>query len=166
MNYPTIPTDNLYKFLAIFGLALIISNEYFYNLKDNNFYDYVAQSEGNFEIAKLNMERILVSETIFNEAVRDTTVDINIKYLKNLLEERNGLIDNLNQNVKEAAKLNGFKQAAFERVENAKSYYKFIDIIGFIMMFFGFTGWYIKHQRYIDAEIKVNGEKYLKKLKK
>ena len=38
--------------------------------------------------------------------------------------------------------------------------------IGGVLMFYGFLLWYRKHQRYIDAETRYNGEKFIKLLKK
>lgn len=39
-------------------------------------------------------------------------------------------------------------------------------IIGSGLMILGFFNWYYKYQIYLDAERKVNGEKFIKKLKK
>ena len=43
MNLPNLPTDNLYKFLALFGLVITVSSTYFYVSETHRLEDFANQ---------------------------------------------------------------------------------------------------------------------------
>jgi len=85
MNIPSLPTDNLYKFLAIFGLTLIIAGTYL-GYKKNNYY-----SEMYFEIYSKSkqyeneIEEYKKEDNILSDAINKFAKDQNIILSKDSL---------------------------------------------------------------------------------
>ena len=85
---------------------------------------------------------------------------------KNRLEkERAELEKNYNQKITEINKTYE-DSISWESMTNWSWIFKTMNISGTILFISGLLFWYFKHQRYIDAEKKLEGEKFLKKLKK
>ena len=71
MNIPNLPTDNLYKFIALFGLVITISSAYFYT-------KYYEDSSNKYDMAIYYLEKtsdknmlLLNSRSIKNEEVQE-----------------------------------------------------------------------------------------------
>ncbi|CAZ96801.1 hypothetical protein [Zobellia galactanivorans] len=131
MKIPNLPTDNLYKFLSIFGLILFVFGTYLYNTKPNEIYLKVDDYNVKNQILKTNTEKdsiINLHQELINEKIK-----------LNVLEEQ------INRDIK--------------RLPKELKMYSVIAIIGLIMIGFGFFKWYFKTQYYNDKILKNESEK-------
>ena len=180
MNIPNLPTDNIYKFSAIFGLIIFIGSIILFQSSDKIIFDAKIRSEisndkrhtdsvySDFKLnmysirmdfhakrMKLNPENHIDSNYFFQE---------NAKLEKEFEEHRkasNEYVKSINENYKNDTEL-----AYYEYKQNL---YRLISItfaiIGVLLIAWGFKRWYYKHQVYIDAEIKWKGETFVQLLK-
>ena len=78
MNLPTVPTDNLYKFLSIAGTAIVILSLYF-------LYDNISKNEDRVRIYETENKLLAKQQEIIAEKLGD------IKYEADLLTKRHEL---------------------------------------------------------------------------
>jgi hypothetical protein len=83
MNFPSIPTDNLYKFLAISGVALLITGIYF---------RYNFENEVNAELSRLQLSEAIInlktkSDATYSQKLDSLTLAHDIKGLRNSIEK-------------------------------------------------------------------------------
>lgn len=157
MNIPSIPTDNLYKFIAIFGLVIIIAGSYLYismvkqysldtislvkesgilKVRSDALSTRMNQLEGEIKIAIEQQDREL-AERLLTE-------------LKNILEENNQIAISLKDvegDVQKSENTGIF-------VDIARSGYYSSLGIGTYFIIYGFWFWYSKLQYYQDSIIK------------
>lgn len=173
MNIPSLPTDNLYKFISIFGLIIFLFSfflkeslsekihtasvqmELIRNKKRLDSIDYfiadvILKSEyDKHEHAKLNEEGKHDDTHLFNEIEKfikkyDVYVLSSSDYEKQLRDLK------FYQNQQKINRLYGL----------------ILLFIGIFCIVFGFSLWYDKHQKYLDAERKYQGEKFINQLNK
>ncbi len=188
MNIPNLPTDNLYKFIAIFGLILFIFR--IYQVEN-------LASEINSQVFQLNESiRILKTEKIYHEKNKnflDNQIKILCKKLnyeceftdsfwvfpsyKNLSLEEMSIRLEIDKLIKDyrielqefdlkTIQINSKSQQfnllndEFDGLNNGD----FLQIFGFVVAVMGFTLWYFKIQRFQDEilENKVETELNLK----
>jgi membrane-bound ClpP family serine protease len=154
-QFPEAPTDNLYKFIAIFGLALLLVGAilptYITYSEKMNYVETMAKVKalenemlvaGDFEILEeFKTEKVRTSEEVerFNAKVRDFTL-------------KNG------QAVAELERFNARNPFAVAAADNIRILY----VIGAFLVAFGFVLWYYKLQRYQDLIIKNQAETKIK----
>lgn len=73
MNLPSFPTDNMYKFMSIFGLALIISSFFIYEIRSDTLW------EKSLKLQEMNFSNKAQEERYINEIIYD------IKYISSLV---------------------------------------------------------------------------------
>jgi hypothetical protein len=130
MTLPHLPTDNLYKFLSIFGLVLFVFGAYLYNTKPNEIYLKIDDYNIKNEILKTNTKK----DSVLN--LRQELVNEKIKL--NVIEKQ------INRDIK--------------RLSKELKKYLIISILGIIMIGFGFLKWYYKTQYYNDKILKNESE--------
>ncbi|TDT44961.1 hypothetical protein CLV90_2040 [Maribacter spongiicola] len=177
MNVPNLPTDNLYKFMAIFGLIIFVFSLYLitslrsnandliiqYNHENSNFnrrYDKVWE-EYNQLLEKYHIERNTDSINVIISAKDSTELKEIIKSLRQAeLAIEKVEADNVQY------KLEKEKNKIEYLINSSDSWeMKILFLFGLIMMNIGFFLWYHKNQIYIDAETKYKGETFLELVK-
>ena len=172
-NIKDLPTDNLYKFMAIFGMLLIILpflvfptiQNYKYRiidlttkaaLKDNELKELekiVKQVED--KTSQLNKEEHIKNYENKFEVIKFREVKKVEKTLKEVFKKIEiGEIESINLN-------NELKKVVADFNYFAILIYiiKVFPIIGFIISIIGFYLWYNKNQKYLDIIIKKESEK-------
>ena len=150
-----IPTDNLYKFIAIFGLVLIGFSGYAY-----------------LEMFEAHKASVLIETSTFHGWKQDSYASeeklidsINDRRIREAKKDTNRHIDNEKFNLK----LKKMQDSIFNQFENdfiLMNYHRnkyivyrnaviFSAAVGFILMFAGFILWYFKLQRFIDKQVKL-----------
>jgi hypothetical protein len=152
MELPNLPTDNLYKFLAIVGLILFlvaflypgiifISDKHFQKL-----YDPFIQYEG-----------FHTEEEILNNKIQALTQKG--KPTEEDLQRKVGYESRLDQIKIEIAKVNATQKVWSLDIDTSRTfrnnYVLPIAILGLMLTFFGFYQWYHKLQKYEDKKAKL-----------
>ncbi len=161
MNIPNLPTDNLYKFIALFGLILYISSTYFY-IKNN--FDYSNYQNEN--IAKIEHLNSLILEA-------ESTKNLRIKLMKDSLSFNGKFFDMVNNEEEYLLrKIDEFSPKFYllkNEIESRKFEFELLNkillfsiILSVFILYIGFHLWYHKIQKHIDLEFKLD---YLKNLK-
>ncbi len=169
MNISTFPTDNLYKFCALFGTVIILASLYFPHVllselcKQVSFVDLkVATAKA--EIDHFQLKSKIVEETVQNSIARNKGT---YKPSPDKLElthsdkELRGLIfENLN-NLKLAKTSEAELANYIDESERLLAEQKLINslavisvTLGFMLSLFGYLSWYFKIQRYQDKALK------------
>lgn len=173
---PEIPTDNLYKFIALFGLTIFISSVYFFISTQQNFYsqleennrkhaEFLLKDSKNFsrQIYLENQLRIkeLAIESKYqfspyalnnNKAVqyfkKNTSLELDLKEFFDLRLKLHELDDEINSD-----KRNNDNEFKKDISNNYLTAIGVLSFMGFLMIFVGFKLWYIKTQKYIDQQL-------------
>ncbi|MDV7140447.1 hypothetical protein R3X28_16260 [Maribacter sp. TH_r10] len=184
MNIPNLPTDNLYKFLALTGLFLMVAS---FGYKEYRNHEY------NIQKTEIKVEEKILEFKIENKKtmvehsrkLRDFEVDIlkpknGDKSIEDLQKQIEKFINSYKIEIEEA-ELDWYYNDAGKLLMNselAEVYKKRTDklnwilnlsmLIGFFSMISGFYFWYIKLQRHQDlillneykiSELKINQAK-------
>ena len=148
MKLPTLPTDNLYKFLALTGLVVALASVIF---------PYSKEYDSAIDMMEILQERkLLVIETKYLkvevEAIRKTEThgDASIQLLEKLkeIELRDALLT-AKREQQDYIQLH---------IELLNKYSKRSFVIGIILSALGFLLWYFKVQRYQDKRLKKRGD--------
>lgn len=156
------PTDNLYKFITIIGILIIIVSSSLwwktYEERDSIFLSLDITSttfdlgETYSEHSDKTSEAISISQSVKGDV--SLLTDVQQRYLLNLLDKAQALEELSNELVKKTRlstlKINTIKT----KYENVKIISIVFIIIGFSLMLSGFYLWNTKLQKYIDKEIK------------
>jgi hypothetical protein len=127
MNVPNLPTDNLYKFIAISGVTLCISCLALNTFAYQNFSERRVELLGQLQSIKSDQDEINVSVE---------TLDISKKQIdavKTKLESAGNEV-----------------RALREPFDKSTRWYNAGAIIGFLGAIFGFVLWYFRVQKYED----------------
>lgn len=153
MSIPSLPTDNLYKFVALSGVLIFIILSYIV-------VNFISDSQN--RVDTLNMEIV-----IYNSRYKNNLDDIlflkesrlewdgdDIKELDRLEKEQKELSLNLaeiNHNKSVVKKLD-------ETILSVVIFWLISIVISIIMMIYGFSRWYYRVQRHLDKKIKKEAE--------
>ncbi len=154
---PNLPTDSLYKFMAIAGLVFIVSGIYFGLNKSHEFEIKMADVSKDSQIINVKVtnlleqteelkEKVVEWEKNRNEKLRETYIT-EVKQIRQNRDQLEILRIELNQ------KLDLVKVTGFE-LKLARIYMYFGLFIGCLFVILGFTFWYLKVQFYLDKIIK------------
>lgn len=197
MNIPSLPTDNLYKFLAIFGLIILVFSFYLedkhleeqhdinkqlreFNIDhqgDKEFRDYLENTLDSMKNSFYSFYNKIITlpqdykiKPVKLNGLESLKVELeNFKDFPEDFERISNKLIELNNawliSGREAEKILGDLDYVEKKVEYAKFNAKYLRVIGCFSMVFGFILWYWKHQRYIDAKIKWEGQKLIALLK-
>ncbi|GAA4970330.1 hypothetical protein [Algibacter aquimarinus] len=177
MNISTIPTDNLYKFIAIFGLAIFISS--FFLVKDTDL-EKRDKAGSEYVIAKdlmdFNLKRYNESKEVYDylgdklqsfKISKETDLDVFLDHRKDF-DESCDLMNLRYQEYYDSYRdllMKQFNNKFYEDlIKFNKSRSSNLIILGSILIVIGFLLWYYKHQRYIDAQKAAEGNKFLELL--
>jgi len=157
MNINGLPTDNLYKFISLFGLVLFLTSLIF---------PYSKLSPLEIEKAELENEKELLSFDI-------DVLDKKIEFLKknNDVEKLLVLRDDLNLLKRKSIEIEG-KDRKLKLLISELKFYAQASLWGIvfssIIIFYGFIRWYYRVQMHEDAILKEKAEKiaYNKKINK
>jgi hypothetical protein len=159
MNVPNLPTDNLYKFIAIFGLVIFISAWYLLLKSYTESKEFITE----IDIRQNEVQSILsnLNEQADELKILEQSLDTIMIYERQNLAFENSL---------NSDKLKSLNEELKRFDENYGLTFPFIlscimTFIGATMIQIGLKQWYEKHQRYIDAEIKWKGETFIELLK-
>lgn len=180
MNIPNVPTDNIYKFAAIFGLILFVGSILLFLSSDKKIHDAKIQSELSdlkqredslnldFKYKIMEVKREIIEESITSPP---KTLIESEYYLQQYVEQDKAFENYHKANINYSKSISeNFKNETDllfyeteQKINNHLS--KVLVAFGILFIAWGFTSWYFKHQIYIDAEIKWKGETYRELLK-
>lgn len=170
MNIPNLPTDNLYKFVALAGTIIVIVCFYLpFKLTSDISYEIINLEEQR-EILEEKLRYLVNSSEELQESVSDLEADVehmdsndtesvqeyNSKLLEMMTEQKK--IISVTQKIKiERIKLSfntkRIERRSFESIVTS-AFFIFFEIIGFVMAIYGFKFWYKYVQRYQDLYLK------------
>lgn len=130
MNIPNLPTDNLYKFAAIFGLVLIVFSSFMFNQTIDNAYQFEDNLNAKTELHKLDSLQIQNTDSL---SIAKTKIQIEKDYKQ-------------------------YKRIV-KRIPSLFKLYVFLFLLGFICAGIGFYNWYFKTQRLNDDILKNESDK-------
>ncbi len=157
MNLPNLPTDNLYKFLAITGLILILISVIYPEMETHEIDRMLKETKTELNILKreeeyLNLERRLLLED--NQAQTNTR---SIQKSEDINRRRLELERKLMEIEKKRIQMFGQIDQITLLINRLRLIFRFSTvglILGIILTIAGFYFWYIKVQRYQDMMIK------------
>ena len=180
MNIPNIPTDNIYKFSAIFGLVIFAGSIYLYQASDRNIHDAKIKIELshqklradsiNFDVKTeiYNLSSGMLQERIKNFSQNNLDIDY---YSQENAEQKKDLHDILKISNEYRSSisntLKNYTDLSYYEYEKKiyRSFAKFLIFFSILLISWGFASWYYKHQIYMDAEIKWKGQRFKALLK-
>lgn len=174
---PEIPTDNLYKFIAIFGLTIFISSIYFFITTQQTFYLQLEErnkkhSEYLLRDAKNNTKKVSLENSL---RIKELFIESKYQFSPSSINNKNALqhfkgnaelmfhlneYNNLQLSINELNdEINSEKNKNDDEFEKdiSNNYINSIGILGAIglaMIFFGFKFWYSKTQKFVDLHLK------------
>jgi hypothetical protein len=154
MSLPNVPTDNLYKFIALSGVLIILSSSY---LSIQFIFD------SSQKIRELNMDiSIYYSKAEFIVEDIEDLRDSNPKWDNEEISELNYLIKEQRKLLLEKIEVEE-KKKELNRLDETTSivikYWLLVLFISIAMMIYGFSKWYTKVQRFLDKKLKKESEK-------
>jgi hypothetical protein len=179
---PEIPSDNLYKFIAIFGLTIFISSIYFFIITQQNFYsqlekrskkhsEFLLRDAKNFS-TKLSLEnRLRIKELFIESKYNFIPNSINNKNALQCFKANSALELNLQQYTDLKLKLTIIDHEINNDKQNNEDEFKkeisnnyltptlCLMSISLLMIILGFALWYTNTQKFIDLELKNNASK-------
>jgi uncharacterized membrane protein len=140
MNIPNLPTDNLYKFLALTGIIILIfsiaiTETRLTELESESDYYLTQQGELYFDIQSLNSDLDRITDKEIFE----------LKRLKNEIRIR-------------VFKLSRTKELLLKKSKQTRTVFRwsiFGVLSGLLISVFGFVLWYNRVQRYLDYKLKL-----------
>lgn len=138
MEMPNLPTDNLYKFLALFGLILIVFSSYMFNQTPEKLYS---------DIDNLKVKEQLLKIKVHGDSFKgNQLVNNKIEHLKDSLE-----FD---------ATLKGL-QRKVDRFPKLLYLYLILLLLGVAATIFGFIKWFFRTQKFNDLMLENESKKSL-----
>lgn len=147
MDFPNLPTDNLYKFIALVGVVVLLVASYFPIIKARELKLAMIEIEGKTRILEIEVQHLpdrtkqLKSNETIGDCNREELVDKAYK-LKMKNEE-------LKTNSKKLEVI-GIDYEIIRKIQTAGM------VLGFILSAFGFFLWYFRIQKYQDKQLKKN----------
>jgi len=173
---PEVPTDNLYKFIAIFGLAIFSLAVYAFVDNQQVFEESIEESNKTQAKALFEESQNVSKEIILDERIKILHMKIKFKYGINntstisekdyqKIEDKEQFendYDNLKEIELQRLLLHDNKfhsKLASDKIHNSVTTYStfpigILTLIGIILMSGGFSLWYYRTQKYYDREIK------------
>lgn len=172
MNIPNIPTDNMYKFLSIFGLILFFGSIVISLTASGRIIDTLTTSVKNAQTSQSIEKWVIEDKTNAENTIKDlkntlktATIQEKPTIWENIGKEQS-VIHEDNTKLQELAKViydfNNSGKSAVEWANVEKVYiisFLYTGVIGGpILSFIGFSFWYKKLQKYQDKIIKEKAE--------
>jgi hypothetical protein len=171
MNLPNLPTDNLYKFLALFGLALLISSNVIYFLFADRLVDKAQTYLRDSSIVLYDQKMTRQDKTDIQIKLNELKIQLQSARVKEKQKILNDI--QIEQTIinTDTTKLEGISKTIIdinyslnsEWFKAQAAYVIWILYIGtyggLSLSIVGFILWYIKLQRYQDKLLKQKAEK-------
>ena len=165
MDITKFPTDNLYKFLAIFGLVILIISVYYPFQLQNQFEKLNADIRTDLDLLHDSVLRQKDRINSLNELV-DSSSNKNNEYLLSSQKEEKIKANNFKKDISIIEKNNN----EIININYELNIFKYIASVliplGSLMMIVGFYFWYTKLQRYQDIILKGETQKIIDNIKK
>lgn len=155
------PTDNLYKFIALFGLAIILFSFY----KSNEVFEGIKESKSKVEELRDQIHIAIWDESKNNVELDDSSdleiASFSFKHVSGDMEALTKFIDA--SSFSDSIKFKMDAQIRRMHVEldvleyRTREYY-FMLGAGLLLMISGFSLWYLKDQKHRDRRIKLAKE--------
>ncbi|MFH1315373.1 MAG: hypothetical protein ABIH67_03175 [Candidatus Uhrbacteria bacterium] len=147
MNIPNLPTDNLYKFIALVGVVVLLAASYFPIIKARELRLAMIEIEG--KIKSLEIEVQYLQDINKKLEPNESTGDRNKEELLDKAYKLKMKNEELRTNSKKVEVIG----IDYECIRKIQTYGM---IFGFILSAFGFFLWYFKIQKYQDKQLKKN----------
>lgn len=139
MNLSNLPTDNLYKFIALFGLILTIAGAFLYTRFSNESWMAIESAIYYNEKAAEKLNLLINLPSLKDKKIQD--------YLSKLNKEANELSQKGDRFMADS-------KTAHKQFDRWRVGIEWLLIVGVFLMVLGFSLWYLKLQRYLDIMIK------------
>ncbi len=174
MAFPSLPTDNLYKFMALAGIVIVALSAYFAGSRISEVTDRIIDVQENIEIADANVaslqrkaERL---EKMVAASIQSTTggsipdhSKLTIQYSKEelivLRREASDAVTEQRIQVVHLEAANKRVKLLNERLPTILGSCVILGIVGLILAVSGFSLWYVKVQKPLDVLLKRDSEK-------
>ena len=138
MQIPNLPTDNLYKFIALSGLSIFLFSFFIPLYLNYSINQQIAEVLSDLHVVESKMDRL-------ENTPKDSPH----------FERRFKEVELLNDKVRKANELTKYLRLNQLSVLN----YKYIGVtIGVFLSVLGFYLWYTRVQKYLDKELRNNSE--------
>lgn len=182
MNVPNLPTDNLYKFMALFGLVLfgfsfylefetlesVNDNEYQRNILLNKNSKRIDEHNNTVKITNERNEKLIDKISKLTDSTEYASLIGLITDELIRVEPQIMYLDSISSSLKKELEEENIFIAKSDvekiRLSNLLALSSNLRWSSVILVLVGFVLWWFKYQRYIDAETKYNGQKNLKLL--
>ncbi|MCH7974317.1 MAG: hypothetical protein IH949_10600 [Bacteroidetes bacterium] len=143
MNFPSIPSDNLYKFICIASLASIILSMYYFSTAVQELDVEVQQLKGDSDLLETEIEWFtIVVDSLSENATDDRRTEL-FEIQRELLIK--------NSKLGNSSKLARLK---LEEIKKNRKIFTIMIIPLLIDFIYGLTLWYFKVQRHQDKLLK------------
>ncbi len=144
-----IPTDNLYKFIAIAGLLVFVTGSILFYQTSNSLLDIYQQEYFNeLEIETLTQEVNSTREQL-NGVLDEVLVSSEQVKLEYIVLFKGGVIKYENR-IKEVQENFIITKTKLSKVTEGRFLAQSLLWVGFLLTVVGFTLWYFKLQKYLD----------------
>jgi|SRR5690554_1559375 len=181
INLPNPPTDNLYKFISIFGLVVCILSVYFVEIKSSELTNEIIAINGEYEKLELERQKLESKRTelkkrieiyhenngidekpVFNDSLIVWTKIIagtksSVQESSEITELLSSLTEVRVEFDKKEIELENKNEILDLKISQEEKVMEWIDIflpIGILLTFIGFLLWYSKSQFYQDKVLK------------
>lgn len=175
MNLPNLPTDNLYKFQFISGVAILIAVFLYSFTTISTLENQINNLEQEMSITKLSSEFIFKdSDNLVNllNGIDKIKKTANIEDIPNIEKIESQITSKLDD-LKTKSRSIQIKDIEIQyqsnlksKIQDTKDVFNFGTLIGLILSVLGYWNWYSRLQKYEDIIIKGRAEEYLKEQKK
>lgn len=133
---PTPPTDNLYKFMALAGIVLLVAAPFYWT-------SYYVKQQERFHATLRSMKAAMPPSDYFYAKVQIEKGD-------NVSPERRQLVEHYDAAKKESDEL-GDEFLVTEQFQRVAAFFAiFLGGLGLVLVFLGFSLWYLRVQRPLD----------------
>ena len=147
MNIPNLPTDNLYKFIALVGVVVLLAASYFPIIKARELRLAKIEIEGQMRLLEIEVQHL--QDTTKQLGSNETIGDCNREELVGKAYKLKMKNEEIKTNSKKVEVI-GIDYELIRKIQVAGM------ILGFILSAFGFFLWYFRIQKYQDKQLKKN----------
>ncbi|WP_156034286.1 hypothetical protein [Bosea sp. 117] len=148
MQIPTLPTDNLYKFVTVLGFVALIAPILYMAFVLRDVESKIAATEANISVLDLRQKfnSTMIEKFSFAISKDNLTTDDLIKLSSELKIYQNDTFSNLN----DIAATQYVQGARIRALREDIWYCIAISFVGMLASTFGIYYWYTRHQKYQD----------------
>ena len=163
MNIPNLPTDNLYKFIALSGIVLIILSLVLPNVEVTKLENKQEESSLAVPALQKQINDLNLSLSILESDTATTSMNKLSKQDLTKLRERIIELANKTYDARAEFDQNKIKSdsvgSSINKLSQELSFYSYLMNMGFVLMITGFILWYFRLQKYLDLIVKKEADK-------